>query len=79
MLGSGGKVTFGIASMMGKLGSGGKVGLGKEGWVVGNVSCGRVGIVGNAHFSKLGIEGKGGNHNRLRAAKPISMFENDKA
>ncbi|KAF2294196.1 hypothetical protein GH714_008146 [Hevea brasiliensis] len=82
MLGSGGKVTFGTAGRVAKLGSGGRVGLG---WVVGkvgNVGWGRFGIVGNGGsvgIGKLGIEGKGGNCKRLRAAKLISMLENDKA
>ncbi|KAF2318233.1 hypothetical protein GH714_003447 [Hevea brasiliensis] len=76
-----GKVTFGIAGMVGKLGNRGKVGLGKEDWVigmVGNVGCGRVGIVGNAGFGKLDTNGKGGNGKRLQVAKPRSMLENDK-
>ncbi|KAF2294577.1 hypothetical protein GH714_012747 [Hevea brasiliensis] len=63
-LGNGGRVTFGAVGMVGKLGSGGRVGLGKESCVVGeigNVGCGRAGILGNGDFDKLGTEGKGGN------------------
>ena len=58
MLGNGGKVSFGRVGMMGKLGSGESVGLGREGWVVGNVGCGRFGILGNG--------GNGGICRRLR-------------
>ncbi|EEF39720.1 conserved hypothetical protein [Ricinus communis] len=82
MLGNGGKVTFGRVGMVGKLGSEGSVGLGREGWVVGNVGCGRDGILGsggNVGFGKLGTEGNGGICKRFRAASPTSMPENAKA
>jgi hypothetical protein len=52
MLGNGGRVTFEIPGMVGKLGSGGSVGLGIDGWVVGKV--------GNVGCGKLGTEGRGG-------------------
>ncbi|XP_017982293.1 PREDICTED: uncharacterized PE-PGRS family protein PE_PGRS10-like, partial [Theobroma cacao] len=70
MLGRGGRVILGVLGMVGKvgmLGRGGRVpGLGRDGWVVGNVGvvgCGRFGIDGNGGsvaLGKVGIGGKGG-------------------
>lgn len=69
MLGRGGNVNLGRVGIVGILGSGGNAaGFGKDGCVVGNVGCGSV-----------GMEGKGGNCNRWRAARPTSMEENVKA
>jgi len=80
MLGNGGRVTFGMLGMVGKLGSGGSVGLGRDGWVVGkvgNVGCGRLGVVGKG--GKFGTEGRVGICRRWRAARTTWMFENDRA
>jgi hypothetical protein len=80
MLGNGGRVTFGILGMVGKLGSGGSVGLGRDGGVVGkvgNVGCGRLGVVGKG--GKFGTEGRVGICRRWRAATTTWMFENDRA
>ena len=71
MLGNGGRVTFEIPGMVGKLGSGGSVGLGIDGWVVGKV--------GNVGCGKLGTEGRGGICRSWRAARTTWMFENDRA
>ena len=69
MLGNGGNVSLGTEGIVvGMLGIGGNVGLGSDGCVVGKVGCGSVGMVG-----MFGI------CSRLRAAKPTSMPENDKA
>ena len=64
MLGSGGRLNFGRPGMVGKLG------IGRDGWVVGNVGsvgCGRFGLEGNG--------GSVGSCRRLRAAKLTSMLE----
>ena len=62
ILGKGGRVTFGAVGkegMVGKLGSGGRdPGLGKDGWVVGNVGiegCGRDGNGGSVALGRVGI------------------------
>ena len=67
MLGSGGRLNFGRPGMVGKLG------IGRDGWVVGNVGtvgCGRFGLEGNG-----GSVGSVGSCRRLRAAKLTSMLE----
>ncbi|KAK3184960.1 hypothetical protein Dsin_032246 [Dipteronia sinensis] len=64
MVGSGGRLNFGRPGMVGKLG------IGRDGWVVGNVGsvgCGRFGIEGNG--------GSVGSCRRLRAARLTSMLE----
>ncbi|KAK4846325.1 hypothetical protein QYF36_015852 [Acer negundo] len=67
MLGSGGRLNFGRPGMVGKLG------IGRDGWVLGNVGsvgCGRFGIEGNG--------GSVGSCRRLRAPRLTSMLEIDK-
>ncbi|KAK2663939.1 hypothetical protein Ddye_002513 [Dipteronia dyeriana] len=66
MLGSGGSVNFGMPGMLGKLG------IGRDGWVVGNV-----GSVGCGRFGIEGIGGSFGSCRRLRAARLTSMLEID--
>ncbi|OMO85211.1 hypothetical protein CCACVL1_10348 [Corchorus capsularis] len=85
-LGRGGKVSFGavgsVLGNVGRLGSGGKVpGLGRDGKLVGNVGCGRFGIVGNGgNVAPPGKFGIGGScWRRWRAARPTLMLENDNA
>jgi hypothetical protein len=84
MVGSGGKLKFGIdVGMVGKLGNGGSVGLGSDGWVVGKVGCGKVGIAGkggSVGLGKVGTTGKVGVEGtvvckRWRAAKLMFMLE----
>jgi hypothetical protein len=87
MVGSGGKLKFGIdVGMVGKLGNGGSVGLGSDGWVVGKVGCvgcGNVGIAGkggSVGLGKVGTTGKVGIEGtvvckRWRAAKLMFMLE----
>jgi len=80
----GGKLKFGIdVGMVGKLGNGGSVGLGSDGWVVGKVGCGKVGIAGkggSVGLGKVGTTGKVGIEGtvvckRWRAAKLMFMLE----
>jgi hypothetical protein len=60
-VGSGGELTVGIVGLVGIVGNGGiVVGIGSDGWVVGKVGCGNVGIEGkggNVGWGKVGTTG----------------------
>ncbi|CAN1759585.1 hypothetical protein LINPERHAP1_LOCUS7197 [Linum perenne] len=74
LLGSGGKVTFGILGSCGMAGMDGRVGCGRVGRV------GMVGIGGNVgKFGMLGRFGMVGSWRSLRAAIADSMLENETA